>query len=141
MSNNSTSDIPQAPTPVYLEMPEPVNAPASTIPTRSKAAVSPEAASQDELEQLKERIKSLENQLLKRPEVPRSDYNSIPTPNSGIETSETSFTGTIHVHYETRSFDRGPHNVTRSVTHKTRMFGQSHWMAALSLVSACCAAR
>jgi len=89
------------------------------------------------VEWMKDRIKTLEEQLLKRIETPRAELTpaaSAPTPNSGIETNVSGFGGTIYVHYETRSFDRRPQTITRSVTHKSRMFGQSHWMNTLALV-------
>jgi hypothetical protein len=56
------------------------------------------------------------------------------TRNSPVETKTLHFAGNFHLHTEHRQ-DSQPHAVTRSVTHKTRMFGQSHWVTSISLVT------
>lgn len=56
------------------------------------------------------------------------------TKNSRVETKEILFAGNFYFHTEHR-LPNQPQAVTRSVTHKTRLFGQSHWVNAVGLVS------
>jgi hypothetical protein len=57
------------------------------------------------------------------------------TRNSRVETTTVDFAGKFHFHREQRLPGQQPQAVTRSVTHKTRLFGQSHWVNAVALVS------
>lgn len=59
---------------------------------------------------------------------------SILTKNSRIETKTRNIAGNFHFHTEHRVTSQ-PHAAVRSVTHKTRLFGQSHWVNAVGLVS------
>ncbi|KAL1855250.1 hypothetical protein Daus18300_011156 [Diaporthe australafricana] len=49
------------------------------------------------------------------------------TPASEIETTSSKFAGTFHVHGNSTLFGR-PALMSRSISHKTRLLGQSHWM-------------
>jgi len=57
------------------------------------------------------------------------------TRHSRIETQTVNVSGNFYFHSEHR-LTSGPGAVTRSVTHKTRLFGQSHWVNSFALVSA-----
>lgn len=78
---------------------------------------------------MKSKIRQLEEQLNRataRPVQP-------PASNSHIETSTSSIGGTFHVHRENRSLGQRQ-VISRSVTHKARTFGQSHWVNIFPLV-------
>ncbi|KAI0884899.1 putative C6 transcription factor [Annulohypoxylon maeteangense] len=87
--------------------------------------------SSQEVESLRSRIKQLEEQLSKinlapsQPPVPLSDSN--------IEIIDSRISGTFYIHHED-DFTGQPRAISRSVTHKTRVFGQSHWITGFSLV-------
>lgn len=55
------------------------------------------------------------------------------TKNSLVETKTLNFAGKFYFHSEHRH-DRQSKSVTRSVSHKTRFFGQSHWVTFMGLV-------
>ena len=73
---------------------------------------------------LKLRIQQLEDQLSKSSLKPIQF--PVSTPNSNIETTSSRLGGTFHIHCESGSFGE-PQAIARSITHKTRLFGQSHW--------------
>jgi hypothetical protein len=56
------------------------------------------------------------------------------TKTSRVETKTLHFAGNFYFHTEHRE-DGARQAIARSVTHKTRMFGQSHWVNSLGLVS------
>ncbi|KAI1412362.1 putative C6 transcription factor [Hypoxylon sp. FL1857] len=122
--------------------PTPSNSTASTLPSRRsrsppRAATSTAAttlANQQasrEVESLRNQIKQLQEQLSKatrtssRPPASASDSN--------IEAVSSRVSGTFYVHHEDRSTGESP-IISRSVTHKTRVFGQSHWITGFALV-------
>lgn len=60
------------------------------------------------------------------------------TPTVTEETTAAGLGGTFYVHYdqETETDGRPPQRIPRGVSHKTRLFGQSHWVSpTLALVS------
>lgn len=59
---------------------------------------------------------------------------STTTKGSRVETRTVDIAGKFYFHAEHRSANQ-PQAVTRSVTHKTRLFGQSHWVNGVALVS------
>ncbi|KAF2276998.1 uncharacterized protein EI97DRAFT_466557 [Westerdykella ornata] len=77
-----------------------------------------------ELLRLKLRIQDLEEQLSKL--GPRPVNSALESPNSNIQTLNSTIGGTFHVHCEGSSLGQ-QQAIARSVTHKTRLFGQSHW--------------
>lgn len=89
----------------------------------SAPALASPASAQD-VEGMAGRIKQLEEQLSKAQRLTQSLAS---TPNSNIETTTSSLGGTFHLHRESRALGLSQ-VITRSVTHKTRMFGQSHWI-------------
>ena len=80
---------------------------------------------------MKRRIRELEEQLSEATQM--STQSPVPTSNSNVETTTSRVAGTFYVH-ESRSFDQ-PQAITRSVTHKTRLFGQSHWINGVIQIS------
>ena len=52
---------------------------------------------------------------------------------SALETVTSCLSETMYIHRETRKADE-PQAVASSVTHKTRRFGQSHWINSVILV-------
>lgn len=56
------------------------------------------------------------------------------TRSSRVETRELAFSGNFYFHCEHRLASPAQ-AVTRSVTHKTRLFGPSHWINAVGLAS------
>ena len=117
---------------------------ASTVPSypsKSLVASSTSAStlasqpSTRDVESMKSRIRQLEEQLSKATQT--STQPPFPTSNSNIETTSSCITGTFSVHHESRLSGQ-PQVITRSVTHKTRLFGQSHWVNGVALVSCLC---
>lgn len=90
--------------------------------TSASALASPPSAR--DVEFMVGRIRQLEEQLSKASKITQS---LVSTPNSNIETTTSSLGGTFHLHRENRTLGQ-PEAITRSVSHKTRMFGQSHWI-------------
>jgi hypothetical protein len=78
---------------------------------------------------MRSRIRQLEQQLATGMRI--STQSPTPTLNTNIETLETGFGGTLHVHNESQSVGH-LQAIPRSVTHKTRLLGQSHWMIGIS---------
>jgi hypothetical protein len=74
---------------------------------------------------MKLRIRDLEEQLSKLTSRPVD--SSLENTNSNIQTLESTIGGTYHVHLDGNSLGQ-QQAVARSVTHKTRTFGQSHWV-------------
>jgi hypothetical protein len=103
-------------------LPSLVNTSIVTSPTSSLSQPSTEDA--DSL-RLKLRVRQLEYQLSKANIIPIPSRAS--TPNSTItETTNSRLGGTFHVHCESTPSDQ-PQVIARSLTHKTRLLGQSHW--------------
>ncbi|KAL7624663.1 hypothetical protein AAE478_006233 [Parahypoxylon ruwenzoriense] len=91
----------------------------------SASAITSHPSAQD-IESLKSRIGQLEEQLSRahqtapsRPPISKQDSN--------IEAFTSRIGGTFYVHHGDRSTDPSQ-LVTHSVSHKTRVFGQSHWV-------------
>lgn len=70
---------------------------------------------------LKLRIKELEAQLSKLAPV----QSPVVTPRLNIETTASHIGGTYHVHCE--KLPGQDESVARGITHKSHLFGQSHW--------------
>lgn len=82
-----------------------------------------------EVESIKSKIRELEEQLEKA--APRS---IAATPRTNLEATTSRVGETVYVHHESRvSGESQP--ITHSVTHKARLFGQSHWASIVPLVS------
>ena len=82
---------------------------------------------------MKDRIKELEEQLSRLPNG--SSVQSPPqTAISSLLTESSYLTGALHVHRESR-FPGDRSFISRGVTHKARLFGQSHWINGVTVVS------
>lgn len=102
----------------------PSNAPTPLLPPTSS-----NSPSSFELEAMKSRIVELEEKLSQVTSNAASVYSvtaSSPALTHNVQTI-TSFAGTIDVLQDSRAFGR-THPISRSVAHKNRVFGQSHWM-------------
>ncbi|EED20220.1 conserved hypothetical protein [Talaromyces stipitatus ATCC 10500] len=77
----------------------------------------------EESMRLKLRIKELEEQLSKASLKPTS--KPVETPRLSIETLVSRLGGTYHVHCEKLAGQT--ETIARGITHKSRLFGQSHW--------------
>lgn len=78
------------------------------------------------------RIRQLEAQLYKV--SPGSIEKSSAKPDTNIETTETKLSDTFHVHRGDRGVLDQAVLVSRSISHKTRFFGQSHWINSFILI-------
>lgn len=85
---------------------------------------------------MRHRIVHLENQLENALKGSLQSTTSTPstaaTPVSSIETAESRIGGTFYIHHGNPALGQSP-DIHRNITHKKRMYGQSHWMN-LSLV-------
>jgi hypothetical protein len=95
-----------------------------TASTGTLTPTSQLSAQDAESVKLKLRIRELEDQLSKS--TLRPTQSPVPTPNTNIETTSSHLGGTFHAICESSSIGQ-PQAITRSITHKTRLFGQSHW--------------
>lgn len=85
--------------------------------------------SPQDVESMKLKIRQLEEELAKL--SPSSIQSSDPksSPKTQMTTSQVGMT--LYVHCEQ------PQAIIRSITHKTRVFGQSHWISGVAQVSSC----
>ena len=99
--------------------------PGSTISHRkSNGSTTPttQSSTQDtESLRLKLRIRQLEDELSNL--TCRQSKSPLPGASSNIETVSTQLGGAVHIHRET-----GTGDIARHVSHKSRVFGQSHWI-------------
>ncbi|KAK4228109.1 Acetamidase regulatory protein [Podospora fimiseda] len=79
-----------------------------------------------------EQLTEIQNNLVFRQNdsIPLVTTRSTPTPH--LDT-ESAFAGSIHFQTENLQTSNTPQAVTRRVSHKTRLFGQSHWINTVSL--------
>lgn len=106
--------------------------PSMSVPSE-KAFLTPSSQPQaEELQILRFRVKQLEEQLTKT--VRASTGPATPSPNYNISTTRSHFAGTFHVTSESATAGQPP-TISRSIMHKTRVFGQSHWMNGVAQVS------
>ncbi|KAH7129501.1 hypothetical protein B0J13DRAFT_509852 [Dactylonectria estremocensis] len=119
----------------------PVDTASSTSSASSHVLVSPGPSSTSasspadvplDVDHMRMRIQQLEEQLSKATIQPPQTHTlpPVPVPTAGsdsiFETASSRLAGTFHIH---RSTLFGEAQVfKRSITHKTRMFGQSHWI-------------
>jgi hypothetical protein len=115
---------------------------ASSNPTtlgdsRATSSISVAAPTSDSpvpnVDALQNRIRQLEEQLALSLRMPYQNRSpALPeAPNS--DTSTSTLGGTFHFHHQNRS-DQQLRAITHGVTHKKRLFGQSHWLNTMSLV-------
>ena len=97
----------------------------------------PSQSTSEDVESLKSRIRQLEVQLSEKTQ--KSNLSSSPNSNPNVETitsrvASSHITGTFHVLNQSHLPGQGQ-TITRGVAHKTRLFGQSHWVNGIALVS------
>ena len=104
----------------------PNQAPSSLYTSSTATSTPPSHSSAQDAEslELKLRIQDLEEQLSKLASKPFNP--SLENPNPTFQTLNSTISGTFHVQCEGSSPSQQP-AIARSVTHKTRLFGQSHW--------------
>ncbi|XP_014554662.1 hypothetical protein COCVIDRAFT_17600 [Bipolaris victoriae FI3] len=104
----------------------PTYAPSSLATSSIAASTPPSQTSTLDAEslRLKLRIRDLEDQLSKL--TSRLANPSPEPPHSNIQTLNSTLSGTFHVHCEGSSLGQ-QQAIARGVSHKTRLFGQSHW--------------
>ena len=106
----------------------------SLVASSTSASTPASQPSARDVESMKSRIRQLEEQLSKATQ--RSTRSPVLTSNSNIETTTSCIAGTVYVHHDSRLFGQ-IQAISRSVMHKTRLFGQSHWINGVALVSSC----
>ncbi|CAJ0546899.1 Ff.00g015260.m01.CDS01 [Fusarium sp. VM40] len=103
----------------------------STIGGSTPIATPLSQASTHEMEALRNRIRLLEGQVSHNTSCPAQSL--ISTPASNTETSSSQLGGTFHIHSQLQP--DGAIRLPRVISHKTRMFGQSHFVTGLPLLS------
>ena len=101
-----------------------------------KSSAAPAPASQSstqEIESLKRKVGELEEQLSKGTQDCARPLFLTPTANTSTETTTSRIGGQIIFHHES-GVSGQPRAITHSVTHKNRLFGQSHWINGCALV-------
>ncbi|KAK6392511.1 hypothetical protein LTR65_003642 [Meristemomyces frigidus] len=83
------------------------------------------------VESLRHQIKQLEEQLSKATSIPTA--SPVPAATSTTETASSKLGAAFHFQHDSGSSGQAQ-VVTRSVMHKTRLFGQSHWIHGITLV-------
>ncbi|KAI1388513.1 putative C6 transcription factor [Hypoxylon trugodes] len=104
------------------------SSPGEVASTASSSHVNQQST--QDVESLNHRIRQLEEQLSKATKT--SSQSPASTTESNIETITSRIGGTFHIHHED-GFGQ-PQAIPRSITHKTRLFGQSHWVTGFPLV-------
>ncbi|KAF1836560.1 hypothetical protein BDW02DRAFT_566987 [Decorospora gaudefroyi] len=124
--SRSQDSVPLARTSIASEPSLPNQVPNSrgTSSTTTSTPPSQSSALDAESLRLKLRIQDLEEQLSKLASKPGNA--SLENPNSTLQTLDSTISGKFHIQCEGGSLGQQP-PIARSVTHKTRFFGQSHW--------------
>jgi hypothetical protein len=105
--------------------------PTSRVFSSTEPSTPASLSSSREVESLRMKIKQLEDQLSRTNR--KSSGLSPPSPSYNISTTTSCITGTFHVQEEVPADGHIPTN-SRTIMHKTRVFGQSHWMNGMVLV-------
>ncbi|KAI1766820.1 putative C6 transcription factor [Hypoxylon sp. FL1150] len=92
------------------------------------ASTRPSYSASQDVESLKYRIKQLEEQLS------RAEQNASMAPPQATETITSRISGTFYVHHEDRLAGQSSGAIPRSTSHKSREFGQSHWINGLIIL-------
>ena len=109
---------------------------ASVATTSSTSPSTPRSlGSTREVELLRRQIKQLEGQLSRATCRSNASYPNTPSYDSQTVTTSSCLAGTFHTNHETPS-DGHSQPISRFMMHKTRLFGQSHWMSGVAQVSA-----
>lgn len=102
--------------------------------TRASSVVDSKVTSSQGIVFMRNRIKHLEEQLHKASSVASlASPSHAETAASNIETTTSQMGGTFHIHHPSPTEDvqgimsRQAQAISRNISHKTRLFGQSHW--------------
>ncbi|KAJ5715470.1 uncharacterized protein N7483_012651 [Penicillium malachiteum] len=96
----------------------------SVVPHSTNPSTPASQSSTREVEVLRSKIKLLEDQLAK---AERASAASAQSPIWDSRGNQSHITGIFHVHREAPSEGQAP-TMSRTIVHKTRIFGQSHWI-------------
>ncbi|KAI1101418.1 putative C6 transcription factor [Jackrogersella minutella] len=110
------------------------NATSQSSPKATSSTTTSTLASQSssqEVEFLRNRVRQLEEQLSKTKQI--TSRSPISNSDSNIETITSRISGTFYIHHDDHLTGQ-PQAISRCVTHKTRVFGQSHWITGFPLV-------
>jgi hypothetical protein len=122
------------PTPEDLVASSNSGLPGMTTGAASSSTGAPTPVSQSsvqELEILRNKVRQLEVQLSSTTAAPSQSHVSTPAPN--LETSSSKLGGTFHLHSQRQHGNALA--IPRAISHKSRFFGQSHFVCGLPLVS------
>lgn len=107
-------------------------------PSTSSVAGTQRAPAED-IDAMKARIRQLEERIYKTSPGSSSLASAVEIPSAQIETATTQLGGTFHIHHPSpngpaqRDGMPGPAQViSRNISHKTRYFGQSHWVTTIA---------
>lgn len=103
----------------------------SRVASSTEPSTPASQSSSREAESLRIKVQQLEDQLSRA--NGRSSGLSAPSPSYNISTTTSRIAGTFHVQEEVPADGHIPTN-SRTIMHKTRVFGQSHWMNGIALV-------
>ncbi|PGH04424.1 hypothetical protein AJ79_07080 [Helicocarpus griseus UAMH5409] len=130
--NNLNNSITASETSISSGEPTGPNISQILLATPSNSTPASTSASQSfttEVNSLKNKVKELEEQLQKA--TGRTAHSCAETPTStstpNIETTSSTLAGTFSVHRENRLLGEAQ-AISRGVLHKSRLFGQSHWI-------------
>ncbi|KAH7213373.1 uncharacterized protein BKA55DRAFT_256016 [Fusarium redolens] len=107
--------------------------PGMTTGAASSSTGAPTPVSQSsvqELEILRNKVRQLEVQLSSTTAAPSQSHVSTPAPN--LETSSSKLGGTFHLHSQRQQGNALA--IPRAISHKSRFFGQSHFVCGLPLL-------
>jgi hypothetical protein len=82
---------------------------------------------------MKQRIQELENQLAQSDKSAR-ESNGMTGPSCDMEFASSGIGGTVYLQPQQVIFGAKIQTGSRSVMHKTQLFGQSHWINGVTLV-------
>lgn len=91
------------------------------------------SSSPSDVDSMQRRIKELEEQLSRVTYNSRPSTQAPPSSPTSYETVMSGLSGTFHVQVDDPLFGEAKASA-RSVAHKTRVFGQSHWVNGVILV-------
>ncbi|KAI5460408.1 putative C6 transcription factor [Mariannaea sp. PMI_226] len=109
----------------------PSHAPTSMPSEITSASMTSDQALLGDLQSMKRRIQELEMQLARTTETNKKHH--LVSQNHDIETVSSALAGTLYLEHHSEKFSTKIASTTRSVMHKTRLFGQSHWINGVTL--------
>ncbi|KAJ2960477.1 hypothetical protein NQ176_g11049 [Zarea fungicola] len=122
---------PIAPNNIDAQVSASVSAPAShhVSPISTNSPQGTDASHESEGNHLRQRIRELEEQLSKVNLKYTGDGDHLSVCTTSLETATSKIGGVFHLMCDTPMAGTGP-GIARTLMHKSRMFGQSHWCVA-----------